>query len=225
MEALIHPFVLSFDSAPINCLSVVTLSRTHGMAGATVPLATPRCIVQNLIDYLKMLVSGNPNALQMASKKPWLVWTAFASAPRKEQSWAERSLVSIPTFSKAAIDGEGWIFLLSDDGALPQSRKTWGFIRFHSSSRDRRRAGHSIDNIGSHSRPDGVQIIDGTTQTAEIHGLRPFLQIICDGQEKASEDAVKQLEGIMDRLHQEQNVDMMTFDDLRQEMFDVMRRR
>ncbi|TFK47721.1 hypothetical protein OE88DRAFT_1685546 [Heliocybe sulcata] len=226
MEALIHPFILSFDASPMNCLSVVTYSHGHGIARTTVPFATPLCIVQNLIDYLKIFITGHPDAFQMASSRPWIAWSAFGAAPKKMgQSWAERSLVCIPAFSTATMDGEGWMFLLSADGAMPQPRKTWGFIRFRESSQDNGMSEPSTEEIPSGGRSGDFTTVEDSGRTLEIHSFRSFLQIItADSRDEPSEDVVQELEQILDQLHQEQNMEIMDHRDVRQHLFDVLRR-
>lgn len=217
MECIVHPFVFSFHSSPMNCLSVVTLATDHGAVAVSVPFATPRCIVQNLVDYLKTFMPREGVVFPTASTRPWIARAAFAAAPRRRgQSWNERSLVCIPAFSGAVFDGEGWMFLLKDDTA--RARKTWGFIRLRPSLE----GGHRphTDPIQPH---DVRHVDDGSALTWEIHGLPSFLDIISQGQETASDEAVRELEATLERLRQERGWELMNYEDIPVDEFQALR--
>lgn len=184
LEALIHPFLLSNDSSYANAFSFNGLLEDRWtITSCSLAIFTPSNIVQALTDFLQGYAYGNSWDSSQLLTSELAPQSAFCAAYRKpEQKWGARNVVAFPRSSIAALNGEGWAFVLDLMSTYgPSDESAWGFVRKL-----------------KHSESEGPKGATPDAPSFEVHDLRSFLAtMVEEGRPPVSEKAVDELEEIL----------------------------
>ncbi|KAG6876549.1 hypothetical protein C0992_012472 [Termitomyces sp. T32_za158] len=117
LEALTHSLLLNNSTSKYsNSFAIIA----DGITGASIPFFTSSFIIQALTDYLHACLHSSFFSSDLKSSVPQII---LSSTVRKvTETWATRTVPMIASSSlDSAINGEGWIFGLNEDGS-------YGFI-------------------------------------------------------------------------------------------------